>query len=83
LIWNYQSGVGKVLRVALELKVGSVVSEALICEGLQQTAGYMDLCGADEGHLVIFDCNPNRTWEKKIWRRAEAHAGGTVQIWGM
>jgi hypothetical protein len=39
LIWNYQSGVGRVLRVALELKVGSGASEALICEGLEQITG--------------------------------------------
>jgi len=83
LIWNYQSGMGRVLRVALESKVGSGVSEALICEGLEQTTDYVDRCGADEGHLVIFDRNPNRTWEEKIWRRAEAHASRTIQIWGM
>jgi hypothetical protein len=58
----------------LELKVGSGASEALIREGLGQTAGYMDRCGADEGHLVIFDRNPSSAWEEKIWRRAEVHS---------
>ncbi len=80
LIWNYPGGVQ---RVVLELKVGSGVSETLIREGLEQTAGYMDRCGAGEGHLVVFDRNPNRTWEEKIFHRAEVHAGRTIQIWGM
>ncbi|MGH9753628.1 MAG: hypothetical protein ACREA2_12670 [Blastocatellia bacterium] len=80
LIWDYPAGTQ---RVVLELKVGSGASEAMIREGLEQTVGYMDRCGADEGHLVIFDRNPNRTWEEKIWRRAEVHAGRTIQVWGM
>ena len=86
LIWNYPGsagGVGGVQRVVLELKVGSGASEALIREGLEQTAGYMDRCGAGAGHLVVFDRNPNRTWEEKIFHRAEVHAGRTIQIWGM
>jgi len=62
----------------LELKVGSGASEALIREGLEQTAGYMERRGADEGLLVTFDRNSNRTWEEKICRRAEAHAGRTI-----
>jgi len=45
----------------LELNVGSGALEELICEGLEQTTGYVDRCGADEGHLVIFDRNSNRT----------------------
>ena len=74
---------GRVLRVAPGLKVGSDTSEALIREGPEQTTGYVDRCGEDEGYLVIFDRNPNRMWEEKIWRRAEAHAGRTIQIWRM
>ena len=68
------------MRVALELKLGSGASEALIREGLEQTTGYVDRCGADEGHLIIFGRNPNKTWEEKIWRRAEVYAGRTIQI---
>ncbi|MCI0390760.1 MAG: ATP-binding protein [Acidobacteria bacterium] len=80
LIWNYSDGAQ---RVVLELKVGSGASETLIREGLEQTAGYMDRCGAVEGHLILFDRNPNRTWEEKIFHRAEVHAGRTIEVWGM
>jgi hypothetical protein len=67
----------------LESKAGRGASEALIREGLEQTVGHMDRCGTGEGHLVIFDPIPNRTWEERIWRCAEVHAGRIIQIWGM
>ncbi|MGH9938565.1 MAG: ATP-binding protein, partial [Blastocatellia bacterium] len=80
LIWNYPGGVQ---RVVLELKIGSGASETLIREGLEQTAGYVDRCGAEEGHLIVFDRKENRTWEEKIFHRPEVHAGQAIQIWGM
>jgi hypothetical protein len=67
----------------LELNVGSGALKELIREGLEKAAGYTDRCGAGESHLVIVDRNPNRTWEEKIWRRSEAHAGRTIQVCGM
>ncbi len=80
VLWPHASGVQ---RVVLELKVGSGASETLLSEGLAQTAGYMDRCSAAEGHLVIFDRSPNRTWEEKIFQRTETHAGHTLHVWGM
>jgi hypothetical protein len=80
VLWNYPAGVQ---RVVLELKVGSGSSDALIKEGLEQTVSYMDLCGAEEGHLVIFDRNANKTWEEKIFHRTETCDGRAIQIWGM
>ena len=56
---------------------------ALLARGLEQTAGYMDRCGAEEGHLVIFDREPTRTWDEKIFTRAESHAGRAIQLWGI
>jgi hypothetical protein len=70
-------------RIVLELKVGSGLSGALIKEGLEQTAGYMDRCGAEEGHLVIFDRNTTRRWEEKIFHRAETYQGRSIAVWGM
>ena len=49
------------------------------------TRGYMDRCGAESGHLIVFDRAPSRTWEQKIFRR-ETPAGGRgapVTVWGM
>jgi len=40
-------------------------------KGLIQTAEYMDIAGTEDGHLVIFDRDPNKTWEEKISTRIE------------
>jgi hypothetical protein len=57
--------------------------EATLAEGLAQTWEYADRCGADEAHLVIFDRRAGRTWEERIWQRAEQHAGLAITVWGM
>ena len=44
-----------VQKVAIECKVLHGSLERTLSEGLRQTAAYMDRCGADEGHLVVFD----------------------------
>ena len=51
----------KVLRKALE---------RTIADGVEQTRGYVDRCGAEAGHLIVFD-------------RAPAGAGVPVTVWGM
>ena len=52
-------------------------------DGLAQTAGYMDRCAAESGHLVVFDRTEGRRWEDKVFRREEPVAGGTITVWGM
>jgi hypothetical protein len=32
---------------------------------------------------VIFDRDEGRSWEDKIYRRAETAGGATVTVWGM
>lgn len=70
-------------RHAVECKVQHRGREATIREGLTQTAAYMDRLGAESGHLVIFDRNPERTWADKIYRRDEDHEDRTITVWGM
>ncbi|MDR1519395.1 MAG: ATP-binding protein [Planctomycetota bacterium] len=50
---------------------------------LAQTAGYMDVAGAREAWLVIFDRDAGKTWEEKIFRRDETLPDGrTVHVVG-
>ena len=51
--------------------------------GLEQTAAYMDRCGAESGHLVIFDRHAKRTWREKIYRTEAVVDGSPITIWGM
>ena len=37
----------------------------------------------NEGHFILFDRRPNRSWEEKIWHRTENFNGTTIEVWGM
>lgn len=66
--------------IVIELKIRR--SQRSVTDGLTQTASYMDRSAASEGHLIIFDREPNKTWEEKIYVLAEAVDGKIVHLWG-
>ena len=74
---------GRVHRFVVECKVRRDGLEPTVREGVEQTRGYMDRCGAEAGHLIVFDRSESRTWEEKIFRRAPAADGAPVTVWGM
>ena len=75
---------GRERRYVVECKVRHGDLERTIAEGMAQTRAYLDRCGAEAGHLVVFDRAPERTWEQKIFRRAAPRGGGApVTVWGM
>ena len=58
--------------------------ERTIAEGLAQTRGYLDRCGAEAGHLILFDRSPDRPREERIFRRqAPAATEPPTTVWGM
>ena len=69
-------------RFVVECKVLRRSREATERRGLEQTAAYMDLCGAEAGHLIIFDRDESRSWEEKIYRKEAATDGAPITIWG-
>lgn len=76
---------GPFQRIVLELKIFRSNMEDTICKGLQQTFEYMDKCGGviNEGHFILFDRRPGRSWEEKIWHRTEMYQGKEIEVWGM
>ncbi len=81
LVWPHG---GRDRRFVVECKVRRDGLERTIREGVEQTRGYMDRCGAESGHLVVFDRSPSRTWEEKLFRRGESARGDApVTVWGM
>jgi hypothetical protein len=74
---------GPVQKVVVELKVLHKSLENTIAKGLDQTRTYMDTCGTTDGHLVIFNRDPDIPWEDKIFHRTEICRGIPIQIWGM
>ena len=69
-------------RFVIECKILRGKLAGTLAEGLPQTAGYMDRCGADAGHLVIFDRSA-RPWKEKIFHRSEEFDGTPVAVWGV
>jgi len=80
VIWPHEEGAQKVV---LELKILHKSLEQTITQGLKQTAAYMDRAGTEEGHLVIFDRQKDRTWDEKIFHRGESFNDKRIQVWGM
>lgn len=81
LTWPYSKGVQKIIA---ELKVRrSQALETLILEGISQTWDYMDRCGSDQGHLIVFDRNPKRSWEQKIFRQIRTYKQKKISVWGV
>ena len=71
-------------KIVIECKVLHKSLEQTVAEGVEQTAGYMDLCAAEAGHLVIFDRRADRGWEDKLFHcRRAADSGIEIDIWGM
>jgi hypothetical protein len=73
----------QIQRVIIELKILYKSLEYTVAEGLAQTWEYADRCGAGEAHLVIFDRDPAKPWEEKIFRREESYRGTPITVWGM
>ena len=74
---------GREQKFVIELKILRRSREVTEREGLEQTARYLDGCDADEGHLVIFDRDPEKSWDDRIFRKQEIFAGRPITVWGM
>ena len=70
-------------RMVIECKLVRRSLDETIRTGLAQTRAYMDRCAAAEGHLVLFDRTAGKSWNDKVFRRADSSAGRLVTVWGM
>ena len=57
--------------------------ESVVDEGVEQTAGYVDGCAAEAGHLVVIDRRENRSWDEKVFHRRRRSRSVPVDVWGM
>ena len=76
---------GREARYVIECKVlrpGRSL-QGVIAEGLRQTAEYMDVAGAEEGHLVVFDLRADRTWSQRLFRRRGTVEEAGIHVWGV
>jgi hypothetical protein len=52
-------------------------------QGIEQTLRYMDVYGATEGWLAIFDRDMGKSWDEKIYMDKETVDGKTVTVVGL
>ena len=57
--------------------------EGTIGTGVEQTLRYMDRCGSEVGHLIVFDRTEAKQWAEKVFRREVRRDGRRVIVWGM
>ncbi len=69
-------------RHVIECKILRGGMESTVREGMAQTLDYMERCGAESGHLVVFDRREGKSWDEKIFRREEFPGGRRVTLWG-
>ena len=81
ILWPQE---GRTRKFVVECKVLRRSLEATVADGLEQTAGYMDRCAAEAGHLVIFNRDDDTSWEERVFReRRRASDGVEIDVWGM
>ena len=51
ILWRQD---GRTRKFVVECQVLHKDPERTVAEGLAQTRGYMDRCGAEAGHLIVF-----------------------------
>ncbi len=83
IVWDRSAEAGRRQRVVIECKVLRGGRKRTIREGLAQTRAYMDVSGAEEGHLVLFDRRPGRSWKDRIFCRRPARGTEPITVWGM
>ncbi|MDR1065235.1 MAG: hypothetical protein LBL25_02580, partial [Oscillospiraceae bacterium] len=70
---------GEKYPIELKLRRG----EKSRTQGIEQTLRYMDVYGAREGWLAIFDRDTDAVWDDKIYMEKETFDGRTVTIVGL
>ena len=66
-------------RYAVELKMKRQFGP----DSLAQLAGYLSDLGLDEGWLAVFDDDPDKSWDEKIFTRDETFGGKTIHVVGL
>ncbi len=67
--------------IEMKLRYGNL--ETAIQKGLEQTHDYMDKCGTTEGYLLLFDKDPDKPWEDKIFKQNRQLRNTNIPVYGM
>ncbi len=67
-------------RYAIEVKTSKNFAGE---KSYAQLAGYLDSLGLSEGWMPVFDADPDRSWEEKLFSKDETFGGKTLHIVGL
>lgn len=72
-------------KIVIELKIRHLKDSlrTVTAQALEQTAEYMDIKQATEGHLIIFDQDTSKSWRRRIYAKSHKQMGKTIRVWGM
>jgi hypothetical protein len=68
-------------KYPLEIKIYR--GEKTITEGFEQLAEYMDIFASKEGWLIVFNRNPEISWDDKIYYKQEIVGDKILNIFGV
>ncbi|MCP4153884.1 MAG: AAA family ATPase [bacterium] len=78
--WFHENGKQEAV-IETKLRYGKL--ETTIEKGLPQTYEYMDKCGTNEGYLLVFDRDPNKSWKDKIFKEPRRYHDLNIPVYGM
>jgi hypothetical protein len=81
ILWRLPEG--NFQRFVIECKMLRGSRETTIRKGLSQVAGYADRCNAEEVYLLIFNREPGKKWDEKIFSETLEHDGTRIMVFGM
>ncbi|MBF0219983.1 MAG: hypothetical protein HQL49_10730 [Gammaproteobacteria bacterium] len=73
---------GEVQRIVIELKIQYGALETVMSEGVEQTLDYADKSGADECYLIIFNRDPEISWQDKLWQVQRQQGVKWLEVFG-
>ena len=72
---------GPIQKIVIELKIQHKSLEHTLQTGLEQTAAYAQTAGTKDAHLIIFNRDPDVSWDTKCFH--QTHTTSNIQVWGM
>ena len=80
-----ENGERKEQRFLVEMKIKHGSLESTIEKGLEQTAGYAEMCNPEESHLIVIDppVGAKRRRKIKIFTEERIFEGRRIKVWGM
>ena len=83
ILWPLDKRRQAMRKLVIECKLAHRSQDDKVQRGLAQTQAYRDRCGADEGHLLVFDRAPGKPWAEQLHHKEQSHNGVPITLRGL